>query len=79
MSTLRSRIDALEAKGGSGLVLLCISWLPTDGKRETATYDGTTYTQEPSETRDRFRERLRGALKDGRTSFLFVDQIDAAL
>ena len=78
MSTLSSRIDALEAKD-CRLVLLCISWLPTDGMRETASYEGTTYTQEPSETRDQFRQRLSDALKDGVTKFLWVDEIDAAL
>jgi hypothetical protein len=78
MSALTKRIEALENKGAGALLLLLISTLPSEG-RETATYEGVTFTQEPGETSEQFRDRLGDCLKDGKTHFLWVSELDAAL
>jgi hypothetical protein len=77
MSTLSKRIDALESAGG-GLKLVLISWLGGGG-RETATYDGVTYTQKSDENAEDFRARLAKTLEEGKCSFLWVSELDAAL
>jgi hypothetical protein len=78
MSGLAKRIEALENKGAGGLVLLLISRLP-GREREMARYDGMTYTQEPGETPEQFRNRLAECLKDRKTHFIWVSELDAAL
>jgi hypothetical protein len=78
MSTLSKRIDALESAGADGLKLVLISWLGGGG-RETATYDGVTYTQENGESAEDFRARLATTLENGKCSFLWVSELDAAL
>ena len=79
MSTLQKRLEALEARGAGALVLLLISRVPSDGDRETATYEGVTYTQAPSETQEQFRTRLGECLSDGKKRFLWVSELDGAL
>jgi hypothetical protein len=78
MSTLEKRIEALENAAGDGLRLVLISWLPSGG-RETATYDGITYTQEPGESAETFRTRLAESLEHTGCRFLWVSELDAAL
>jgi hypothetical protein len=78
MSTLKGRVEALEARGAGELCLVLISWLPSGG-RETATYDGMTYTQEPGESAETFRTRLAESLEHTGCRFLWVSELDAAL
>lgn len=78
MSVLSKRIETLESRAAAGLVLLLISRLPGAG-RETASYEGSTYTQEPDETSEKFRARLAERLTRGKTQFLWVSEVDAAL
>lgn len=77
MSTLRSRVAALEGSG-DGLVLLLVAALPGE-ERETATYAGVAYTQGHAETREQFRGRLAERLRHGRKRFICVSELDAAL
>jgi hypothetical protein len=76
---LAKRIEALEARRDPGLQLILISWMPAEGRRETATYAGTTYVQEQNETREQFRVRLGERVRAAGARFLFVDEIDARL
>jgi hypothetical protein len=76
---LAKRVEALEAQRNPGLELILISWLPSEGRRESATYAGTTYVQGADESRDRFRERLGASVHAAGATFLFVDEIDARL
>jgi len=76
---LAKRVEALEAKRNPGLEMILISWLPSEGRREIAYYAGTTYVQEPDESRDQFRERLGAVVHAAGARFLFVDEIDARL
>lgn len=78
--SLQKRIEALEAQRGGGLTLLLISWLPSGnlGARESATYEGVTYTQGCDESPEQFRARLGECLK-GKGQFLWVSELDAAL
>jgi hypothetical protein len=78
MSALSKRIDALESAGAGGLTLVLISWLPSGG-RETATYQGTSYTQEPGESAEKFRTRLAESLEPTGCRFLWVSELNAAL
>jgi hypothetical protein len=78
MSALTKRIEALESAGAGVLTLVLISWMPRGG-RETAIYDGVTYTQEPSESAETFRERLAETLEPTGCRFLWVSELDAAL
>jgi hypothetical protein len=78
MSTLSKRIDALESAGAGGLKLVLISWLGHGG-RETATYEGVPYTQAHDESAEDFRARLAKALENGKCSFVWVSELDAAL
>jgi hypothetical protein len=78
MSGLSRRIEALEERGAGTLVLLLVSWLPGCG-REATTYEGVTYTQEPRETGEQFRDRLRARFHDGKQRFVWVSELDAAL
>jgi hypothetical protein len=77
MSALSKRIDALESAGADGLTLVLISWLPRGG-RETATYEGVSYTQESNESAEQFRQRLSSSLA-GRCQFIWVSELDARL
>jgi argininosuccinate synthase len=78
MSTLSKRIHALENVGSGGLQTVLISWLPSGG-RETATYEGVTYTQDIGETAEQFRARLAQAMWSSKQSFVWVSELDAAL
>jgi hypothetical protein len=78
MSTLSKRIDALENGGAGGLQAVLISWQPSGG-RETATYEGVTYTQDLGENAEQFRARLSQAMRSGKQSFVWVSELDAAL
>lgn len=78
MNALTKRVEALEGAGVGGPTLVLISWMPAGG-RETATFEGVTYTQQPSETSEEFRERLGAALGRGRHPFVWVSELDARL
>jgi hypothetical protein len=78
MSGLAKRIEALENSVAGGLRLVLISWLPSGG-RETATYEGVTYTQEADESAEQFRTRLAESLEHTGCRFLWISELDAAL
>jgi hypothetical protein len=78
MHSLKRRVEALEGCGGHGLELVLISWKPIGG-RETATYDGVTYTQEARESAEQFRARLSESLQHTKCRFVWVSELDARL
>lgn len=73
MTSLRTRVDALEA-GSGGMPRLLISWLPSDCKSESATVAGKTYAQSIDESREQFRDRLGRALVESRQGFAFIQE-----
>jgi hypothetical protein len=73
MSALAKRIEVLES-ASSVVPLVLISWKPSGG-RETATYDGLTYTQQPSESAEQFRARLSESLKHTKCRFVWVSEL----
>lgn len=75
MQNLDRRLAALETAHGAGN-LIPVSWLPTDGMRETAIHDGTTYTQATDETREQFRGRVAALSPNGR-KYIWITEIEA--
>ena len=76
MQSLDRRLAALETVHGAGELIL-VSWLPTDGMPETASYDGTTYTQATDETRAQFRSRV-AALNPNGQKYIWVAEMQPA-
>ena len=76
MQSLDRRLAALETVHGAGELIL-VSWLPTDGMPETASHDGTTYTQGTDETRAQFRSRV-AALSPNGQKYIWVAGIEPA-
>ena len=87
-TTTERRIAALEAATDTDkLVLLFMSWTPSDAiprRRLTTEWKGERFNQEPDESEDSFRDRVRGAVNRNRpaancAAVVWVNEVDWAL
>lgn len=75
MTNLHKRVGELE-RGCNGLCLVLVSQRSDNG-RETASYQGHTYTREPGETAEQFRTRLIASCKSAGRLLLLSEQDEA--
>lgn len=72
MATIERRLDALEtATDNDKLLLMFVSWTPSKAaptRRLTTSWKGQEFTQEPDETAESFRARVRDAVNRNRIS-----------
>lgn len=89
MTQLDRRIDKLEAAATDieKLLLLFVSWVRTEStppRRLRADWKGERFNQNPGESAEMFKDRVRDAVNRNRpagncAAVLFLDEVDARL